>query len=940
MMRLFFRRGLLAGSLLLLLHLGLSQQGPVNYATMLRQYRAAQRIYDRATLAGKLPGASEKEDSLNRASLLAFGALLNKLPARPLFDSLRFQTLFRVGELHHYFEDYGAALNYYNEAIALGNRFAPAKPLLFRPLLYAGLLYYTQNKFDSSASCLARAEGLQLRYGLVEESERLYNLLGVMNNETGNYLQAKNYFEKALEVLPSTHPYYRDLYVNYRINLAQIYYKLDDYNEANRIYQELLPFGKNINEINHNLGNINLSLGAAKKSLDYFRKVRYTGNRSIRLYTGMGNAFLNLRTPDSAEFYLHKALDVAQSFGKNTDRVGQGLADKALGDLWLEKGDPGRALAYYQKALLQFYPAYRDTAVTSHPRSYGGIFSYLNVFSTLTAKAAAFRALQRATGDRRAAESELDAYGAAFELMAYVERTYSSDEARLFLNKTKYAAHARPIDAAFALYRHTGKPRYLELLYRFDQQNKASVLSLQTAQAGEVTDSFLLRERLLKAAITRSSLQALQPAEGVVLAALQKTIRNQELELDRLQRQRPQLQRAARIPTVTEVQSLLDAGTLLLSYHLSDSGLTVIRISRDAAIAYQQALPTGYRDSIRAFAQSLKMPAGALEVPAGQALYRWLLGPAGIGTFQRLVIIPDDELLLLPFECLWANGKYLVETHSVQYQYATTLLRKEDADFSKLPALALAPFAHTQEAGFASLPASATEIDGWRGRKLVDGAATKTHFLQAAEHFPILHLATHAVAGPNEGEGAFIVFSPQSPDSLLYTPEIYNLSLAHTRLVLLSACETGSGQVIRGEGVMSLSRAFAYAGCPNIITSLWKADDRSTAYLARRFAHHLEQGLSVDGALRAAKGDYLADPAINPRRKQPFYWSHLVFIGNYAPGACLPWGWFVAGGLLLLAGLFFLLRKRNPGRGVRGWPSQVEKDPAFYFQDSIRSFRR
>ena len=141
-----------------------------------------------------------------------------------------------------------------------------------------------------------------------------------------------------------------------------------------------------------------------------------------------------------------------------------------------------------------------------------------------------------------------------------------------------------------------------------------------------------------------------------------------------------------------------------------------------------------------------------------------------------------------------------------------------------------------------------------------------------------MHLATHAVANQDTTDFSYIAFYPQenNTDHLLYTQEIYNLNLQKTDLVILSACETGAGQLIKGEGILSLSRAFAYAGCPNIITSLWKADDFSTAYLTTQVHRYLQEGLSVSKAVQLAKVDYLNDQSINPRLKQPYYWAHRI----------------------------------------------------------------
>jgi CHAT domain-containing protein len=135
--------------------------------------------------------------------------------------------------------------------------------------------------------------------------------------------------------------------------------------------------------------------------------------------------------------------------------------------------------------------------------------------------------------------------------------------------------------------------------------------------------------------------------------------------------------------------------------------------------------------------------------------------------------------------------------------------------------------------------------------------------------------------------------------------------------VILSACETGSGALVKGEGVMSLSRAFTYAGCSNVITSLWKADDYSTAWLTNKVHNYLNKGLSIDRALQQAKLDYLHDPKINPRLKEPYYWAHLVFIGNITESHSFPVLLVsIAIGIIVLLTVFLLI-KRFPTRRNR-----------------------
>ena len=152
----------------------------------------------------------------------------------------------------------------------------------------------------------------------------------------------------------------------------------------------------------------------------------------------------------------------------------------------------------------------------------------------------------------------------------------------------------------------------------------------------------------------------------------------------------------------------------------------------------------------------------------------------------------------------------------------------------------------------------------------------------------------------------------------LFEREIYHLDLKKTQLVILSACETGSGRLINEEGIISLSRAFSYAGCKSVITSLWKADDEATAFIARRVHKYLEKGLRKDDALQRAKLDYLENDKIEARFKTPGYWAHLVLIGSNQPVAKASYLIYI---ITLLVGIVLA-----PGVFL-GWVPHFENSP-------------
>lgn len=128
---------------------------------------------------------------------------------------------------------------------------------------------------------------------------------------------------------------------------------------------------------------------------------------------------------------------------------------------------------------------------------------------------------------------------------------------------------------------------------------------------------------------------------------------------------------------------------------------------------------------------------------------------------------------------------------------------------------------------------------------------------------------------------AFTSQHTSEEDDFLYAYELYNMRL-HTDLAILSAYETGTGTLARGEGILSLGRAFKYAGCPNVAMSLWKVNDQTTGQIMQAFCKNLKEGMEKDEALRQAKLTFLSDP--NSRMvAHPHFWAPFVLVGNDEP---------------------------------------------------------
>ena len=113
-------------------------------------------------------------------------------------------------------------------------------------------------------------------------------------------------------------------------------------------------------------------------------------------------------------------------------------------------------------------------------------------------------------------------------------------------------------------------------------------------------------------------------------------------------------------------------------------------------------------------------------------------------------------------------------------------------------------------------------------------------------------------------------------DGALELHEVYQLDLAKTDLVVLSACETSRGQLSAGDDIIGLNRAFIYAGAPTVIASLWTVDDEATRVLMIAFYGYLKQGFGKAAALTQAQLD------LRKQFPHPYYWAAFVLTGDPA----------------------------------------------------------
>ncbi len=905
-----------------------SQQSPAPEQDYMSVYLSAEKEYkDAEELPLRKNYSEEQEAAMNQSSLKKLLQIAPTIEAQKP-DSLAFFCHYMIGSLFHYFDSLDLARQHYNLAVQFqkkGKKLPDS--VLFKPLLFIGSVYYSQHAFDSAVSYYKQAENITTHYAQTLDGEqRLYNRLGVIHYETGNYKLAKNYFEKALALLPATDPLYAEFKANFQNNIASALLNLEMYDTAKSIYLQLLPLDIYKNEVTQNLGLIDLSLGNPAAAIRWFKKAGIADGNSVFLFNKIAKAYLEMKNQDSAAHYLDLAMQANQKWNGQTKNVAYGLCYTYKAELALLRNNPQEAIECYQQSVIQFHNGFSDTSIRSNPENFNGAFSYIQLFNALSGKADALALLYQQHKDRSVLDASLEAYKSAFRLANYVESTYDSDEARLFLGKIKHQVHSKPIDISILLYELSNNINYLEQAYQFDQMNKASILALnvqenQLRKTNGQNQGLLEKEIQIKKNITRLSLTAARQKDSNTLKNTIADIRDQEIELGSIQEKLKEdpawkIQSAAtRIPDVAQLQRKMDNNSVLLSYHLSERELLVLLISNRKFEYYKTDIDPVFFARLAHFKNLLQSGAGDQRYEgsqAAQALYQVLIKPVytSLKQYTRLVIIPDDELNYLPFEALQdENKKYLLENFSVQYQFSTALFGENARAGHLSKTLAFAPFTSagypedTSGMFFSLLPASRQEVEKLKGQILTDAVATKTNFLRLSNSYPLLHLATHASVNNDTPAHSYIAFYPDGHDNKLYAGEIAELRLDSVQLVILSACETGTGKLVKGEGLMSLSRAFAYAGCPDIITSLWKAEDRTTSFITQRLHYYLEKNYSKDKALQQAKIDLLKSNEIDPRYKTPDYWAHLIYIGNYEEDRGSKAWWWIA--LTIIAGAFF-----------------------------------
>ncbi|MFN0176040.1 MAG: CHAT domain-containing protein [Saprospiraceae bacterium] len=804
---------------------------------------------------------------------------------------------------------YHKAIPYYEEALDLARTyFEEENPEMALVMLYLGNCYHYCGFLERAVAILERGLAIQQKNPSCdpEHLAGTYMALGGCEQSLKRYENALAYYEKAAEIrLKINSPRLAYAYSK----TGQVYYENHNYAQALHFFQK---------------ESMVLIADSLEKDPAYAYNCR-----------DFGLAYYGLKDFEKAIHWFERALAIFQ--GPNVaGNKGMGL-DQChvvfhIGRAQSAKGDYEAALQTFaenQKILeLLIGPDYSLHFETNAEiaNTYTKLYLKTDQDSFLEKSRAHFRfavkSLEQLLQNQSYQGSEKKLLA---EALPYFEQAIRTEQ--LFLK-----AHPDDVSALDKAWQFN-EAMHAKLLQSAVQESNARHF------AG-IPDAELLRDSVLQSHITllmkereafatkgRQLTDSLVLSINAMIYAKKEALKELRASFEKNYPDYFRLKYDLQTSSLAKTQQMLTAQQTLLEFFTGDSSIFVFvvqqngsrmaEIKRDFPLSeWVQALREGisgyhaapqkkhalYEKTVRQYAD------------AAQKLYEKLLAPFAEFLTSEIIVVPGDGLANIPFEALLSatpkdlsnfnTYPFLLRSHSFQYAYSATMLHQMMDRQHRQPAtgllLAFAPFYKEDTArlaqplqryeadplAFSPLPFSGEEVFkakkrcGVSSEVLTGKEATKQKFLAMAAGYKILHLATHGKANHKAGDFSFLAFASSDKNAendLLSVGELYNLPL-NADLVLLSACETGIGEQQRGEGVITLARAFAFAGTKSIVASLWSVSDKSTMIVMDNFYAGIISGKPKNVALAEAKIQYLENN--QAQKAHPYFWAGFVGVGD------------------------------------------------------------
>ena len=807
-----------------------------------------------------------------------------------------------------------------------------------------GNSYLYKGEFDLALNYFSKAHQC-IKINLPANHARFggsYYSLGIANYYLKNCAKSVFYFEQSLAIWQNHYGENHPMVANCYQHLGLNYLALEDYEKA-------IPYQKKGLTIFENKKGVDLMHLASK-------------------YEGLGDSYFSLGDIDLSLIYYKKATTlIEQIVGKNNPITAYSHSHQAMA--MVQAGNCNAAIPLIDAALrvLKFEPRLHQSFKKYDKANY--------LLFVLNNKGKALQCKYEKTQNIAFLQQADSVFQTAIEVGEHWQNDLNSTTSiklfRAVLQETFEAA----IQTKLRLYKQTKHIFELEAAFLIGEKSKHFLLKeeLQGQKAkrlGGVPDSLLELENSLETALidnrntilTYESKNEEDSVQYHQMLMLEKQQQLEDLKKDFANRYPAyyELKHQNNTLTIEQVKNnILEEQTALISYFAAEDFLAIFLITKNEPIqvlevpkknwlTLQSTFPA-WRSQLVEQEQVINTTIAAYMAnrntqELSQHLLNNVLGQIP-NSIKKIIFIPDGIINFIPLEALPLNNsttEFLIHRYQVSYAYAASLLlENKDRKLTKRDLKPLAAFSpvydKTQipetdlktEKGLAELVRSGNyflagaQTESTAITDLLDGdlfiTQEKTHksfFLKNAGKYQILHLAMHGFLNNKLPAASHLLFSEDKTNEFtnnqLTALELTNLDLA-AELVVLSACNTGYGKIEKGEGVMSLARAFNYTGVPSTIMSLWKVPDKATATIMVEFYKNLKKGQRKDDALRNAKL-YWLNNIKQPLQAHPYYWAGFVLNGD-SSAMNLPYSikrnWWLTGLICLIVGLSFFLFQRR-----------------------------
>jgi len=653
---------------------------------------------------------------------------------------------------------------------------------------------------------------------------------------------AMHWLEKAIEQNDGTLKEYA-----LSLDAGILHENLNQYEKAIQILETALQSNRKSYAIYNALGN---SYDGKKEFqlalINYRLALNYAQSRhdNMKILNNIGQVHMDLVQYDSTEHYLKKA----EALCLINDHSNLNTILHNYSDFYLRQDRFEQAVDYIDQAIAQLSQSHQTVPSLSVGRQ--ALENIPTIIQDFRLKGNAYFEWYKKTEQPRLLDSAYHCYQEFNALMQLMQKDFVNESSELFWLSQFYTSIEAGLEVGFEKQKRDPKGKeYVDFMLDLIEQNKANILL----------------ENLKK------------------ISALDKA----------------QLPSKTSTPIYKQIQDdLLDSKSAFLTYFVGDSSVFLICITSRNKRAYRlDGLPVdSLGKSVQGIRQLLDTRSSDFTAFAhySEAIYTHFLKqalqdlPSEINT---LIIAPDGPLSFVPFDILllpdqvgtsYFDSKYLIHDKTITYAYSADVLlqqTRKSAAFRDLPTVyAFAPsFERYEQLEALTNSEELLTIEQWMPVTSFKGEQATVEQYNQSRHHQVIHLATHASVHPSNSDSTFIYFSDHPLPLKAVYPHHNN-----AEMIVLSACETGVGNYKRGEGVMSLARAFAYSGIPSTTMSLWSADDRATSTIMGNYYQHLSTGHPKPEALRLAKLDYL-NGSIPKSNWQPFYWASFVLYGASVP---------------------------------------------------------